>query len=87
MFKFWKKKPAVDKPAVEKANEALLYKAPATAHSITEEVPAAALLARSGPVTLAGSLLAHPEIETFVTWVRKKPPGFYDGTRRSNRRR
>ncbi len=33
------------------------------------------------------ALLAHPEIETFVTWVRKKPPGFYDGTRRSNRRR
>ncbi len=62
MLKFWKKKPAVDKPAVEKANEALLYKAPATAHSITEEVPAAALLARSGPVTLAGSLLAHPEM-------------------------
>jgi 5-methylcytosine-specific restriction endonuclease McrA len=33
------------------------------------------------------ALLAHPTIQTFVAWVRKKPPGFYDGTRRSNRRR
>lgn len=32
-------------------------------------------------------LREHPEIERFVTWVSKKPPGFYDGTRRSNRRK
>jgi hypothetical protein len=31
-------------------------------------------------------LLEEPAIQTFVTWVKKKPPGFYDGTRRSNRR-
>lgn len=33
------------------------------------------------------ALLSHPEIGKFVAWVRKKPPGFYDGTKRSNRRR
>ncbi|WP_210008483.1 HNH endonuclease [Neorhizobium galegae] len=33
------------------------------------------------------SLLDHPEIGKFVSWVAKKPPGFYDGTKRSNHRR
>lgn len=35
----------------------------------------------------AEALLAHPDMRKFVDWVRKKPPGFMDGTRRSNRRR
>ncbi len=33
------------------------------------------------------ALLAHEEMQKFVAWVSKKPPGFYDGTKRSNRRR
>ncbi|MCF6370618.1 HNH endonuclease [Rhizobium halophilum] len=33
------------------------------------------------------ALLEHEEMRKFVTWVSKKPPGFYDGTKRSNRRR
>ena len=33
------------------------------------------------------ALRAHPEIEAFVSWVRKKPPEFYDGSVRPNRRR
>ncbi|TDK37125.1 HNH endonuclease [Rhizobium deserti] len=33
------------------------------------------------------ALLEHPEIRKFAAWVAKKPPGFYDGTKRSNRRR
>ncbi|TCS05326.1 HNH endonuclease signature motif containing protein [Rhizobium sp. BK418] len=33
------------------------------------------------------ALLAHPTIQTFVAWVKKKPPGFYDGTQPSKRRR
>lgn len=33
------------------------------------------------------ALLGHEEIRKFVAWVAKKPPGFYDGTKRSNRRR
>jgi hypothetical protein len=33
------------------------------------------------------ALLEHPQMDRFVKWVRKKPPGFYDGTRRSNRRK
>lgn len=32
-------------------------------------------------------LLEHPAIRKFVAWVRKKPPGFYDGTRKSGLRR
>ncbi|MBP1852528.1 HNH endonuclease [Rhizobium halophytocola] len=31
-------------------------------------------------------LLTDPAIRKFVAWVRKKPPGYYDGTRRSRRR-
>jgi hypothetical protein len=31
------------------------------------------------------ALLQHPEIQKFVEWVRKKPPDFIDGTRRSRR--
>lgn len=33
------------------------------------------------------ALLAHPEMAKFVAWVSRKPPGFFDGTRRSNRRK
>ena len=33
------------------------------------------------------ALLEHEEMRKFVAWVSKKPPGFYDGTKRSNRRR
>ncbi|MCM5678295.1 HNH endonuclease [Schlegelella sp. S2-27] len=33
------------------------------------------------------ALRAHPEIAAFVDWVRKKPPEFYDGSARPNRRR
>ncbi|MCY1664285.1 HNH endonuclease [Rhizobium sp. SL86] len=33
------------------------------------------------------ALLAHPDMANFVRWVSTKPPGFFDGTRRSNRRR
>jgi hypothetical protein len=33
------------------------------------------------------ALVAHPEMAKFIAWVSKKPPGFFDGTRRSNRRR
>lgn len=29
------------------------------------------------------ALLAHPEIQKFVAWVKRKPPGFYDRSRRS----
>lgn len=32
------------------------------------------------------ALRAHPQIDKFVTWVRRKPPGFYDASKRSNRR-
>lgn len=35
----------------------------------------------------AEALLAHPEMAKFVTWVAKKPSGFFDGTKRSNRRK
>jgi 5-methylcytosine-specific restriction endonuclease McrA len=31
------------------------------------------------------ALLEHPEVQKFVAWVKKKPPGFYDGSKRSNR--
>lgn len=31
------------------------------------------------------ALLEHPEVQKFVDWVKKKPPGFYDGSKRSNR--
>lgn len=31
------------------------------------------------------ALLAHPEVQTFVDWVKRKPPDFTDGTRRSRR--
>ncbi|MGF9693004.1 HNH endonuclease signature motif containing protein [Rhizobium sp. 0TCS1.26] len=33
------------------------------------------------------ALLEHPEIQKFAAWVARKPPGFFDGTRRSNRRK
>ena len=33
------------------------------------------------------ALLEHEEMRKFVAWVVKKPPGFFDGTKRSNRRR
>lgn len=33
------------------------------------------------------ALLEQPEMKRFVAWVSKKPPGFYDGTKRSNRRK
>ncbi|WP_337268806.1 HNH endonuclease [Oryzifoliimicrobium ureilyticus] len=33
------------------------------------------------------ALLEHPEIRKFADWVAKKPDGFYDGTKRSHRRR
>lgn len=33
------------------------------------------------------ALLDHPEMRKFVNWVIKKPPGFYDGTKKSRRRR
>jgi hypothetical protein len=32
-------------------------------------------------------LLEHDDIQTFVAWVRNKPPGFYVGTKTSGRRR
>lgn len=35
----------------------------------------------------AEALLSHPEMAKFAAWVSKKPPGFFDGTRRSNRRK
>lgn len=42
-------------------------------------------LARDYPSIEA--LLAHPEIARFVAWVRTKPPGFMERTRKSARRR
>lgn len=33
------------------------------------------------------ALLEHEEIRKFVAWVARKPPGFYDDTKQSNRRR
>lgn len=35
----------------------------------------------------AEALLEHPEIQKFVSWVKKKPDGFYESTRMSNRKR
>lgn len=35
----------------------------------------------------ADALLEHPDIQTFVQWVKKKPPGFYEAVRMSNRKR
>ena len=32
------------------------------------------------------ALLAHPDMARFVDWVRSKPPGFMERTRRSSRR-
>ncbi len=29
------------------------------------------------------ALLAHPEIQKFVAWVKRKAPGFYDRSKRS----
>ncbi|WP_338845822.1 HNH endonuclease signature motif containing protein [Massilia sp. W12] len=29
------------------------------------------------------ALLAHPEIQKFVNWIKRKPPGFYDRSKRS----
>jgi hypothetical protein len=33
------------------------------------------------------ALRAHPEIEGFVRWVARRPPTFYDGSRRTKRLR
>lgn len=33
------------------------------------------------------ALLADPEMAKFVAWVARKPSSFFDGTRRSNRRK
>lgn len=33
------------------------------------------------------ALLAHPEVAAFVAWVRTKPPGFHERTRKSQRLR
>ena len=33
------------------------------------------------------ALRAHPEIEGFVRWVAKRPPAFYDGSRKTKRLR
>lgn len=33
------------------------------------------------------ALLEHPEIQKFVSWVKTKPIGFMERTRRSSRRR
>jgi hypothetical protein len=33
------------------------------------------------------ALLGHPEVQKFVGWVKSKPPGFYESSKRSNRRR
>ena len=62
MLKFWKKKPAVVDPPVEIANPLLPPKARSTPESVTEEIPIAALLARTAPVSLTASLKAHPEL-------------------------
>lgn len=35
----------------------------------------------------AEALLSHPEMAKFAAWVAKKPPGYFDGTRLSNRRK
>lgn len=32
-------------------------------------------------------LIAHPDIASFISWVRKKDPGFYDGSVSSKRKR
>ena len=33
------------------------------------------------------ALLEHEEVRKFVTWVKRKPPGFLERTRMSSRRR
>jgi 5-methylcytosine-specific restriction endonuclease McrA len=33
----------------------------------------------------AEAILEHPEIQKFVTWIRKKPPGYSDGVKKSKR--
>lgn len=35
----------------------------------------------------AEALLEHPEVQRFVTWVKKKPPDFYESVKMSNRKR
>lgn len=35
----------------------------------------------------AEALLEHPEVQKFVRWVRRKPDGFYEAVRMSNRKR
>ncbi len=35
----------------------------------------------------AEALLEHPEIKKFVSWVKKKPPGFYERSKMSNGKR
>ncbi len=35
----------------------------------------------------AEALLEHPEVQTFVAWVKRKPPEFYQSSRMSNRKR
>jgi hypothetical protein len=42
-------------------------------------------LEKSYPTVSA--LLDHPEMQKFVAWVSRKPPGFHDGTKKSRRRR
>ena len=34
----------------------------------------------AGPYATPEALLAHPDIQTFVTWVARRPPEFYDRT-------
>lgn len=35
----------------------------------------------------AEALLEHPEMQKFIAWVKKKPDGFYESTKMSNRKR
>jgi hypothetical protein len=35
----------------------------------------------------AEALLAHPQVQAFVQWVRRKPDDFYERTRKSRARR
>lgn len=33
------------------------------------------------------AILAHPEMQKFVAWIRKKPPDYSDGVKKSRRLR
>ena len=33
----------------------------------------------------AEAIIAHPDMQTFIRWVQKKPPGFSDAAKRSRR--